>query len=257
MSYFDAAPYNREAEVFHTRTRSWGQAESGVKLSSFKRRMYLAVISLLSRHAASRCSILDVGCSFGGFLEQARIHGFVPMGMDIVPEAVEYTRRQGIPCEVAASVNDLAVPDGSIDVISVLDCNYYWPNQRAELSAVWRKLRPSGLLVMRLVDKSCMLTAGLAIRKLVPALGVRICRRAVNDHRASIPLSSMLHLLRQQGFEIVHVSPRGAMHSDQSSAAVKTSFAIGLVVWHVTGWNVAPGVLVLARKGSCPQRAAA
>jgi len=202
----------------------------------------------MGRHGQAGRSILDVGCSFGGFLAQAKIHGFSARGMDIVPEAVEYTRKQGIACDVAASIAELNLPDGSLDILSVLDCNYYWPDQRTELRAAWRKLRPSGLLVMRLVDKSWMLSAGLAISKFFPALGSLLCRRAVNDHRVSIPFSSMLHLLRQEGFEIVYASTRGAMHSDKSSPAVKTSFAIGFVVWHLTGWNVAPGALVLARK---------
>src|SRR5579863_7171206 len=216
-SYFDTAPYHREAEVSHTRTCSWGSLESGVKLNSFKRRMFLSVLTLLSRHVPAGSSILDVGCSFGGFLEEAKIHGFAPSGIDIVPEAVEYTQQRGIPCEAAASLEELHLPDGSLDIISVLDCNYYWPDQRRELRAAWRKLRPSGLLVMRLVDKSWMLTVGLAVRTIFPALGARVCARAVNDHRVSIPVSSLLRILREEGFEILYASTRGAMHSDQSS----------------------------------------
>lgn len=248
-SYFDTTTYDRETEVSHTRTCPTGKIETGIKLNSFKRRMYISVLRLLGHHAVPGSSILDVGCSFGGFLEEARRQGFESRGIDILPEAVEYTRTTlGIPCEVAASLDELDLPDCSIDIVSVLDCNYYWPDQRTELRAAWRKLRPSGLLIMRLVDKSWMLTAGLAIRKILPDLGARLCERAVNDHRVSIPVSSMMCLLQQEGFEIIHASTRGAMHSERSSVAVKASFAVGLVVWHLTGWNVAPGALVLARK---------
>jgi SAM-dependent methyltransferase len=161
---------------------------------------------------------------------------------------VEYTRKLGISCDRAASLNELALPDYSFDILSVLDCNYYWPDQRTELRAASRKLRPSGLLIMRLVDKSWMLTVGLTIRKILPGLGARLCQRAVNDHRVSIPVGSMMRLLEQEGFEIIYASTRGAIHSDQSSLAVKAFFALGLVVWQLTGWNVAPGALVLARK---------
>lgn len=247
-SYFDIATYDRALEVTHTRSCSWGNLETGVKLHCFKRRMYLSVLKLLNKHAPAGSAILDVGCSFGGFLELARLNGFVPRGMDIVPEAVEYTRQIGIPCELAASLEELDLRDGSLEILSVLDSNYYWPNQRTELRAAWKKLRPSGLLAMRLVDKSWMLTAGLAIRRILPVLAARICQKAVNDHRVSIPVASMIRLLRQQGFEIVYASTRGAMHSNQSSVFVKASFAIGFVVWHLTNWNVAPGALVLARK---------
>jgi SAM-dependent methyltransferase len=247
-SYFDAARYDRDLEVSHTRTCSWGKLKTGTELNLFKHRMYLSVIQLLSRHTSKGSSILDVGCSFGGFLEQARIHGFDGQGMDIVPEAVDYVRQLGIPCRVAASIGELDLPDASMDIISVLDSNYYWPEHRTELCACWRKLRSSGLLILRLVDKSWMLTSALATRKMFPKLSAHLCEKAVNDHRVSVPLSSMLCLLRKERFEIVYASPRGALHSDQSSAAVKVSFAVGYVVWHLTGFNIAPGALVLARK---------
>ncbi|MGO9125725.1 MAG: class I SAM-dependent methyltransferase [Terriglobales bacterium] len=212
--------------------------------------MYSSVLHLLRRHAPAGSSLLDVGSSFGGFLEEARIHGFAARGMDIVPEAVAYTHQRGFPCEVAVSLEEVGLPDGALDIISVLDCNYYWPDQRSELRAARKKLRPSGLLVMRVVDKSWMLTVGQALRKILPAFGARVCARAVNDHRVCIPVSSLLRVLREGGFEILYASPRGAMHSDQSSVAVKASFAIGLIVWKLTGRNFAPGALVLARKAN-------
>jgi SAM-dependent methyltransferase len=219
-----------------------------VNLNLFKRRMYVSTLQMIERHASRGASIFDVGCSFGGFLEQARLRGFSARGMDIVPEAVEHTRQQGIPCELAASMTELSLPAESIDIISVLDCNYYWPDQRTELRAAWEKLRPSGLLVMRLADKSWMLSAALALRKLFPGLSASLCERAVNDHRVSIPVASMLAILRQERFEILENSIWGALHSDSSSAAVKASFALGQIVQRLTGWHIAPGALVLARK---------
>src|SRR5215831_14098429 len=122
-SYFDTAPYDRAFEVEHTRTCSWGKTDTGIKLNSFKRRMFLSVLQILSRYASAGCSILDVGCSFGGFLQQAKARGFVPRGADILPEAVEYTKQQGIPCDLAASIQEIKAADNSFDVISVLDCN--------------------------------------------------------------------------------------------------------------------------------------
>ena len=101
---------------------------------------------------------------------------------------------------------------------------------------------------MRLADKSWMLTVGLELREFFPVLGARLCHKAVGDHRVSIPLAFMLRLLDEEGFEILYASPRGALHSDHSSRAVKASFAIGFVFWRFTGRNVSPGALVLARK---------
>ena len=249
------APYDCDTEVAHARTCAYGNAEGGVKLNLLKRRMYLSILKLIHQHLAPPASILDVGCSFGGFLEQAQIQGFTPRGMDIVPEAVEYVRQQGIPCDRAASIAQTNLPNSSMAIISVLDCNYYWPDQRAELHAAWGKLRPSGILVMRLVDKSWMLKVGLALNQIFPALSAELCGKAVNDHRVSIPISSMLRVLQQEGFEILQISIWDAVYSDSSSPLVKAVFAFGTAIWSLTGRYMAPGAVVIARKSALAQTA--
>jgi 2-polyprenyl-3-methyl-5-hydroxy-6-metoxy-1,4-benzoquinol methylase len=80
--------------------------------------------------------LLDVGCSYGGFLLRAQREGYRVRGMDIVPEAVEYVRRLGIPCDRAASVDDLDIPANSLGIVTALDCNYYWQSQTKELRAI-------------------------------------------------------------------------------------------------------------------------
>ena len=247
-SYSDCQMFDLESEVLHTRQWPWGNSEQGLQLNVRKRTMYQSVVRLLNRYAAPGSSLLDVGCSFGGFMEEAHLQGYAASGMDIVPEAVDYCRRQGFSCHVAASVGDLDIADGSLDVISALDCNYYWPNQIRELRAIRNKLRANGLLAMRVVDKSWLVTSGLALRRVAPDLSNTICRRAVNDHRASIPVRSLLQILRQEQFTILYASPAGALHQDNASLAVKTVYALGYLVWLVARRYLAPGCLILARK---------
>lgn len=247
-SYCDATPYNIVAEVKHTRTCSWGRLQSGLRLNEYKTRMFLSVLKLLGRYAPARGTLLDVGCSYGGFLQCAREHGYEVSGMDIVPETVKYMREHGFVCHAVKSVGELSIPDGSLDVVSVLDCNYYWPSQIPELQAIRRKLRPRGLLVMRVVDKSWMFAAGLVLRKCLPSIGGWVCRRAVNDHRVSIPVRSLLRILSSEGLSVLYASPRGAMHSDRSSIAVKLGFAIRNLVWLVSQRYLAPGCLILMQK---------
>src|SRR5262249_43557353 len=155
-----------------------------LKLNETKASMFQSVLRLLERHGAGT-RLLDVGCSYGGFLQLAHSHGYDASGVDIVPEAVEYVRQRGLQCQVAPTVADLSIADGSVDVVSALDCNYYWPSQITELRAIRAKLRPQGLLVMRVVDKSWLLRIGLATRTWWGSFGNRLCERAVNDHRVS------------------------------------------------------------------------
>ena len=233
-SYFDCQPFDLESEVSHTRKWPWGNIEQGLQFNTSKRILYISILRLLNRFAASGSTLLDVGCSYGGFMAEARKQGYSASGMDIVPEAADYCRSQGFRCKVGVSVGDLDIADSSLDVVSVLDCNYYWPNQIRELRAIQNKLSSNGLLAMRVVDKSWMLTAGLALRRSFPNLSKKICTRAVNDHRVSIPVKSLLRVLRQEQFAILYASPAGALHHDDASLSVKAAFALGYLVWLVS-----------------------
>lgn len=247
-SYFFPQPYNPQKEASHTETRPWGQLKSGLELNRYKERMYLAVLDLLLKHQPPPGHLLDVGCSFGGFLMVARKAGYKIMGMDILMPAIEYLQAQGIQGQVADSIETLAAADGTFDVISCLDCNCYFSNQPRELRQVFRKLKPSGHLVMRVVDKSWMFTLGHRVQRINQWLGNRLLRASVNDHRFSMPVRSLLRLLQDAGFEIVYASPRGAIHSHDTRLPTKMAFSLGAFLWDMSGVFMAPGALVMARK---------
>jgi SAM-dependent methyltransferase len=248
-SFFAAEAYDPEKEADHTRTRPWGAMASGLILNEEKGRMFEAVLRVLRGYASPGSSLLDVGCSFGGFLMRAREEGYRVRGVDIVPEAVEYVRSRGIACDLAGSVSDLDIPEDSQEVISVLDCNYYWRSHRKELRAIRSLLRPKGLLVMRTVDTSWAVQFGLWLRKLFPQTGRRLCEKAVYDHRVSVPVRSLLCVVQEEGFEIIYTSPGDAMPFRRNRLRVKAAYALGGFVWHIAGRNLAPGFVFLARKG--------
>ena len=247
-SFFVAEPYDPEQEVRHTRTRSWGIFESGIAWNDNKSPMFEAVLRLLHRYAPRGSTLLDVGCSYGGFLIMAQREGYHVRGMDIVPEAVEYVRSKGIVCDLATSVSELDIPVDSLGIISVLDCNYYWPNQRIELAAIHSLLHKDGLFIVRTVDTSWALQLGLWLKSWFPVTGQRLCEKAVYDHRVSVPVSSFLRVVEQEGFKIVYTSPRDAIPFRHNSLKIKASYAIGQFAWRIFGYNLSPGFVFVARK---------
>jgi SAM-dependent methyltransferase len=247
-SFFALEQYEPEQEVEHTRTRPWGMVESGIALNYEKSPMFEAILRTLRRYGQPGSALLDVGCSYGGFLMRAQDEGYRVRGMDIVPEAVEYIRSQGIPCDRAGSVDDLDIPENSLGIISVLDCNYYWRSQTKELRAIHSLLCKEGLLAMRVVDMSWAMQIGLWLRRWFPSTGQRLCEKAVYDHRVSIPVRSLLRVVEQEGFEIVYTSSHDAMPFRHNSLKIKTTYAIGQLSWRFTGHNLAPGFVFLARK---------
>lgn len=250
-AYFLDDSYVLGVEVAHTETKPWGQLQAGLDLNHFKRRMFVAVLALLEQHQPAPARILDVGCSFGGFAIEASQAGYDVYGMDITPAAVDYVRSIGLGAECCSTPDDLrGIPAHSLDVVTCLDCQPLWPDQPAQLAAIHGKLRPGGLLVMRVVDKSWMFTLGRRLHRFFPGLAERVMREAVNDNRLSMPVHSLRRQLEHQGFDIVTISIWAAVHSDQTRWPAKLSFALGAMAWPVLRRNYAPGAVLMAKKGS-------
>lgn len=249
-SYFMEGQYDLEQEAKHTQQMTWGDAEHGAQLNEFKQRMYRSILRQIGqRITPTGKSLLDVGCAYGGFMTAARDAGFDVWGFDIVPTAVEHVTRSGMRVQCCGQVQDFSLRSEPFDVITVLDANIYWPNQPAELQNIFDRLAPGGMLVMRVVDKSWMAGIGALLRRVAPERADRVLRRAVNDHRFSMPLGSCLNVLSKVGFQIISASPRGAVHSDQTSLGVKLSFGLGIALWETLGVFLAPGAVIIAEKG--------
>jgi hypothetical protein len=93
-----------------------------------------------------------------------------------------------------------------------------------------------------------MATMGAMLQQVAPARGEKILRRAVNDHRFSMPVGSFLKVLEKVGFRIHTATPRGAVHSDQTSLGVKLTFGLGIALWQTLGVFLAPGAVIIAEK---------
>jgi len=246
-SYYMDGEYDLDAEISHTQQMTWGDTEQGAELNSFKQRMYTSILDRVELEVPARgSSLLDVGCSYGGFMEAAAQRGFDVTGYDIVPEAVERVTKAGMQAQCCAHVREFTLTQEPFDVVSVLDANIYWPDQPQELKDIHARLKPGGLLVMRVVDKSWMARVGAAIQNFSPERAQKVLRRSVNDHRFSMPVASFLRLLDQSGFDVISATPKGAVHSDQTSLPVKLSFAVGVALWHTLGVFLAPGAVIIA-----------
>jgi len=242
-SYFIDEPYAAATEGEHQAAMYWGEVAHAEELNAYKRRMFDAALRLIAPYAPPPASLLDVGCSFGGFLVAARTRGYRVSGIDVNPRAVDYAKGHGFDVHVAARVADATAPD-PLDAITCFDTNYYWDDQPGELRAAYARLRPGGVLAIRTSDKSMLVTVGRALGP----IGDGMVRFGLMDHRLSMPLPSLLRVMREAGFEVIHASPRHAVQSDDTRPAAKLAFAIGALFWERFGLSVGPGSLVVARK---------
>ena len=120
----------------HSRLTDWGLAHATVE---------------------KRFTILDVGCGGGRTIRklaaaatEGRVHG-----VDYSGGSVAAARRTNARLIEAgrvdirqASVSDLPFPDGTFDLVTAVETQYYWPDLAGDMRQVLRVLKPGGRLVV-------------------------------------------------------------------------------------------------------------
>lgn len=105
-----------------------------------------------STGGAQGLSVLDIGCSSGLFLDEARKAGFAVRGAEISPESSAFAREHfGLPVHTG-DWRDAGYADASFDVVTLFDVIEHLADPQAELDAVIRLLKPGGLLLQSTPD---------------------------------------------------------------------------------------------------------
>ena len=91
--------------------------------------------------------VLDVGCGVGGFLAPLASFGDVS-GCELDEASVGFCRELGRDNTFVAASDQLPVPDGSQDLISLFDVLEHTPDDGPVLTEVLRALRPGGHVVV-------------------------------------------------------------------------------------------------------------
>jgi len=111
--------------------------------------------------------LLDVGCSSGLFLDEARQAGFAVQGAELSPKTGGVARDQlGLDVHIG-DWRDAGYDDASFDVITLFDVIEHLPDPQAELTALRRLLKPGGILLQSTPD----------IDGLFPQLSHRLAKR--------------------------------------------------------------------------------
>ncbi len=109
-----------------------------------------------------RHPVLDVGSGRGEFLDLMRDHAIPALGVDLLPEMVNYARRKGHRVEQAEANEYLASqPDGSLGAVFSAQVIEHMDSMDLLrfVALAHRKLRASGLLIMETVNMHSLAAA--------------------------------------------------------------------------------------------------
>ncbi|MCX7676191.1 MAG: class I SAM-dependent methyltransferase [Alteraurantiacibacter sp.] len=96
--------------------------------------------------------LLDVGCSSGLFLAEARAAGFEVAGAELSPETSAFARKHFLLPVHTGDWRNAGYADASFDVITLFDVIEHLADPMGELVALHRLLKPGGLLLQSTPD---------------------------------------------------------------------------------------------------------
>lgn len=116
----------------------------------YARHVWNARLNKIRRFVSSG-RLLDVGCSFGGFLEAASMF-FDPYGIEPSSYAAEHARRKLGDHVHAGTLEDHPFPDGFFSVITMIEVLEHIADPKRAVQACHSLLAPGGLLLVQTAD---------------------------------------------------------------------------------------------------------
>lgn len=153
--------------------------------------------SLRPGEEPERLTVVDAGCGLGGFLHHVRQDPrVVPRGVESSPVAVAYAReRLGLDVQQGLA-EDLPLPDGCADVLTMWHVLEHSPSPRAALAEARRVLRPGGVLAVEVPHGGSLLAA---------LFGPRWFFLQPPTHLTLFSRAALGELVQQAGFEVLRL----------------------------------------------------
>jgi SAM-dependent methyltransferase len=114
------------------------------------RREFARTVSFIRRFVPSG-RLLDIGCAYGFFLQEARRY-FDVHGIEIAEDAAAHSRKSGLDVRTGIADEKTLAEFGELDVITLFDVIEHLPDPGDTLALSHRHLKPGGILVLTTGD---------------------------------------------------------------------------------------------------------
>lgn len=229
-----------DTSVHRSRLGSKGVYEHGLKR-----------VQALCGYTLTDKKVLDVGCGMGVFLEVVKDAGGIPFGLDLSPDALEYTRRHtGIESLTLGTFEAAELPDAPFDMITGWNVLEHVRHPRVWLNKAHDLLSPGGVIVIK-VPNVCF--SGLIarhatiLRKLgLPTTNYLATRPPL--HLYGFSPQTLQRMLEATGFEVLSEERSLVRESKELKGRVVTSMAMLVQVLTLGRVNLHPLIMGMAVK---------
>ena len=114
------------------------------------RREFARTVAFLRRYRGTG-KLLEVGCAYGFFLQEAKRY-FTVSGIELADDAAAYCRHHGLAVETGTAETVERSGGGPFDAIVLLDVIEHVPDPHATIAALARALAPGGIILLTTGD---------------------------------------------------------------------------------------------------------
>ena len=127
--------------------------------ASRRQEPYLVYDRVLKRLADQGISgrLLDVGCSYGAFLELAAERGWRPSGIELSDKACAYARRERGLDVHHGTLEAACLPDEAFDAVTLWDVIEHLERPLETVREIYRILAPGGVLVLFTINQRSLI----------------------------------------------------------------------------------------------------
>jgi len=199
LDFIDRGESYREEYFFEEYRRRYGRSylEDFEQIRGFSKKRLASLSSIVSPRSKK---LLDVGCAYGPFLQEAREAGFRAEGLDPVESAVGYVRKE---LKIPASqgfFEDHQAPPNSYDVISMWYVIEHFADPARVLCKVRELLKPGGVFAFSTPNSS-----GISGRGRIGSF----LKKSPADHHTVWSPGSARRILNRRGFRVRKVVVTG------------------------------------------------
>lgn len=186
--------------------------------SEFSKQVYFNIQNILTQRAELCVSnllkykmsgkILDIGCSYGFYLNVFKNNGFSPLGIDISRSAIKYLKKSLKLNGIVGQFDNHYFSKKSFDIITMIDSIEHFSNPRKILLKSKEILKKEGIIVIQTPNIESF------ISKLT---GKKWFWLLPSQHLYLFSVKSLKMLLEQTGFKILEVSTWDDYHEFMSN----------------------------------------